>query len=383
MKNKQTKKATIDALNLMIQHADKGPSGFWTDDYEGCGNPAIFPEFEDGLKRGKLVQKEHYLCPWNTAIMYGAGHGNIETGCYYSCSIDKARYLSAQELKKVLGRFKTRLKNGDYNNFDHLSPLLTEIENAHIKERILTEQCEHERREEQKRQERLKKAAALITQYPDKESLLETYYGENTCVSEDGGLVFFDPDSRKEVVGAECMSYDEYLDVQLASLGCNYRSGFANGIFNYLLSFKGQIEKIRTEHICFRRIFISGMYPDGTMFDDKEDHVWMEKSGFEQYRVGDSISFGAEVYRYVKTGNGKQIDYGLRNPTDIQKIKDYELPSDDELIIQGVEQLVCDTCFLSEQCTRNYCMMNPMEKQLLKQEMFHIIKEGTDEEDAK
>ena len=141
MKNKQTKKATIDALNLMIQHADKGPSGFWTDDYEGCGNPAIFPEFEDGLKRGKLVQKEHYLCPWNTAIMYGAGHGNIETGCYYSCSIDKARYLSAQELKKVLGRFKTHLKNGDYNNFDHLSPLLTEIENAHIKERILTEQC--------------------------------------------------------------------------------------------------------------------------------------------------------------------------------------------------------------------------------------------------
>ena len=125
------------------------------------------------------------------------------------------------------------------------------------------------------------------------------------------------------------------------------------------------------------------MYPDGTMFDDKEDHVWMEKSGFEQYRVGDSISFEAEVYRYVKTGNGKQIDYGLRNPADIQKIEDYELPSDDELIMQEVRQLICDTCFLSEQCTRNYCMMNPMEKQLLKQEMLHIIKEVTDEEDAK
>ena len=89
------------------------------------------------------------------------------------------------------------------------------------------------------------------------------------------------------------------------------------------------------------------------MFDDKEDHVWMDKSGFEKYNVGDSVSFCAEVYRYVKTGNGKLIDYGLRNPTGIQKIEAYELPSDDELIMQEVEQLICETCFLSEQCNRN------------------------------
>ena len=95
------------------------------------------------------------------------------------------------------------------------------------------------------------------------------------------------------------------------------------------------------------------MYTDGTMFDGKEDHVWMDKSGFEEYDVGDSVSFGAEVYRYVKTGNGKQIDYGLRNPTGIQKVEAYELPSDDALIMQEVKQLICETCFLSEQCNRN------------------------------
>ena len=95
MNNKQTKKATVDAINVMIRHADKGPSGFWVEDHEGCGNPAVFPEFEEGLKRGRLIQKEHYFCPWNTAIMYGDGHGKIITGCYHSCSIDKARYLSA------------------------------------------------------------------------------------------------------------------------------------------------------------------------------------------------------------------------------------------------------------------------------------------------
>ena len=36
MKNKQTKKATVDAINVMIRHADKGPSGFWVENHEGC-----------------------------------------------------------------------------------------------------------------------------------------------------------------------------------------------------------------------------------------------------------------------------------------------------------------------------------------------------------
>ena len=383
MNNKQMKKATVDAINVMIRHADKGPSGFWVEDHEGCGNPAVFPEFEEDLKRGRLVQKEHYFCPWNTAIMYDDGHSNINTGCYRSCSISKARYLTTEELKEVLARFKTRMENGDYDCFDHLSPLLTKDESRHIEDRILAEQHERERCERQKRQDRLKKAAALIAKYLDKKSLLAINYGEDTCVDEEDGLVFFNPDSRKDVVGAEKMSYDEYLDVQLASLGHAYRSGFANGIFNYLLEFKGQIEKVKPKHICFKRVFISGMYTDGTMFDNKEDHVWMDKSGFEECAVGDSVSFCAEVYRYVKTGNGKLIDYGLRNPTGIQKIEAYELPSDDELIVQEVEQLICETCFLSEQCNRNYCTMDPKKKRLLKQEMFRAIKAQTDKETQK
>jgi hypothetical protein len=109
----------------------------------------------------------------------------------------------------------------------------------------------------------------------------------------------------------------------------------------------------------------------------------MDKSGFEEHNVGDSVSFDAEVYRYVKTGNGKQIDYGLRNPTGIQKIKAYELPSDDELIMQEVDQIICETCFLSEQCNRYYCMMDPKKRRLRKQEMFRVIKAQTDKEEQK
>ena len=111
--NKAKKEATVAMIDAMIQNADKGPSGFWTDDYEGCGNPQIFPEFDEGLKHGKLVQKEHYLCPWNTAILYGNKHGNIQTGCYHSCSIDDAKYLSKEMLVKVLRSFKKRLLNGN------------------------------------------------------------------------------------------------------------------------------------------------------------------------------------------------------------------------------------------------------------------------------
>ena len=57
----------------------------------------------------------------------------------------------------------------------------------------------------------------------------------------------------------------------------------------------------------------------------------MDLDGFEEYQEGDSISFFADVYRYLKTGNGKRIDFGLMNPKDIKRIPGYELPSDDEV----------------------------------------------------
>lgn len=47
MKNEQAKKATIQALEIMIAYADKGPSGFWTDDYEG----AAIRRFSRNLKK--------------------------------------------------------------------------------------------------------------------------------------------------------------------------------------------------------------------------------------------------------------------------------------------------------------------------------------------
>lgn len=87
----------------------------------------------------------------------------------------------------------------------------------------------------------------------------------------------------------------------------------------------------------------------------------MPKEGFEDYKVGDCLTFFAEVYRYVKTGNGKRIDFALRNPKGIKKIDSYELPTDDELMLQSIDAIICETCYLNEHCS-GYCFLSKQKK---------------------
>ncbi len=181
-------------------------------------------------------------------------------------------------------------------------------------------------------------------------------YGTKTCVIEEGGIINFDPDSLKDVVGGNKLTYDEYLDIQIHSLG-KMRTYFEICYFNIGLEFMGQISKKTKDHICFERIYISGMYPDGIMFEGKEDHVWMDICGFEAYQIGNCVSFFAEVYRYLKTGNGKLLDYSLRYPKQIKKIDSYRLPADEELFRQCMDLIMCETCWLNEHCNRQYCIL--------------------------
>ena len=371
----EKKEKTIEVLDVMIQHADKGPSGFWVDDYEGCGNPQIFPEFEDGLKRGRLVQKEHYLCPWNTAVMYGNGQGNIHTGCYYSCSIDKAKYLSPKIIKSILRRFKSALTSGKYDNKDQITPLLTASEIEYIEEQEKKQKQLEEERHKASLVERTKKAEKLIPKHPEYKELFALYYGEKIIVQTYEGNIDFDPNGYRDVVGAERFSYDDYIDVQIRSFH-KTRGWFATCYHSIPLSFKGTIERKAKDNICFERIFVEGMYPDGSCFDGKEEHVWMSTNGFEEYEIGDSVSFFAEVYRYIKTSNGKQIDFGLRNPENIKRIPPYELPTEEELIEQSVNEIICETCYLGEQCNRVYCIRPQKELKQMKKQMLKMIKDG-------
>ena len=375
MNSKKIKQKTAGLIDVMVQHADKGPSGFWTDDYEGCGNPKIFPEFNDGLKHGKYIRKEHYLCPWNTAVLYGEGHGNINTGCYHSCSIRDARYLSPEMLAAVLTRFKEHLQNGAYDETKHIASLLTEDEQSYIKQQQSRERENQEQQWQKDRESKTIKAAALIQKYQDNEDMkafLIGHYGDDIMVMSEFGNIDFSLDGKSDIVGGEKLSYDDYLNIQIQSYG-KQRSWFAMCYYNLPNKFMGCIEKKTKNNVCFQRIYVSGMYPDGDCFEGKEDHVWMDIHGFEDFKISDSVSFYAEVYRYIKTGNGKILDYSLRNPEDIKQISSYELPSDDDLIRQSIDQIFCETCYLSEHCNKTYCLRNQEELQALRSQMFSMV----------
>lgn len=193
------------------------------------------------------------------------------------------------------------------------------------------------------------------------EEFKNAHYGKNEVVQSEWGTICFSPDSLKSVAGGERLTYDEYLDIQMRSAK-NVRRYFERCYYSISLSFCGQIEKQTKDRVCFRRIYVEGMYPDGTCFDGKEDHVWIELKGFEDCQVGDSVSFFAEIYRYLKTGSGKAIDFGLRNPTGIKRIPDYELPSDKQLMKQDIESIVCETCYLNEYCTLSDCILRKHKK---------------------
>ena len=178
----------------------------------------------------------------------------------------------------------------------------------------------------------------------------------------------------KDVVGGENLTYNDYLDIMKES-GNKTRKYFElcyyDSFYNH---FKGQIEKKSKGRICFKRIFVSGMYGDGFCFEGREDHVWMEDKGFEPYAVGDCLSFTAEIYRYLKTGKGKSIDFALRNPDDIVSIDAYELPSDDDLLLQSIDQMICEVCMFNEHCYMGMCIADKEWREEMRKTLFEVMK---------
>lgn len=209
------------------------------------------------------------------------------------------------------------------------------------------------------------------------EDWLETkraYYSSKTGLQVCGGIIDFDPDKQKNLVGGEKITYDEYLDLQMEACENKDKVRWYLAMCYYYipLEFRGQIERITGRAVCFKQIYVSGMYPDGICFDGKGEHVWINKHGLEQYAVGDCLSFFAEPYRYIKTGSGKQIDFGLRNPANIKRIEKYERPTDDELMLQSINSIICETCLYNEQCF-GMCIRNKQELAALRKDMLRAV----------
>ncbi len=204
--------------------------------------------------------------------------------------------------------------------------------------------------------------------------LLKDCYGTNTLAQTHWGLIDFSPDEVKKITGGEKLSYDEYLEI-MHQTGNGTRPFFEQCYYSSCLSdFKGEIDKITKDKICFKRIFVGGIYCDGIGFSGKEDHVWMDIKGFEEYTVGDCISFSADVYRYLKTSNGKSIDFGLRSPHSIRKIDSYDLPTDDDLLMQSIDQLVCEVCLFNEHCYMGLCIADEQWRNDMRQSLYDFAK---------
>ena len=227
----------------------------------------------------------------------------------------------------------------------------------------------------------MKTKQELLEKYKnDKEfyEVINAHYGTKTALQDyDGTIITFDKNSMKDIVNGEKLTYDDFIDIQIQT-GPNYRGSFMLCYYYYPQGFKGQVERFSNGRICFKRIHVEGMYPDGTCFKGKEDHVWMLADDFNNLKIGDCVSFFAEPYRYIKTGNGKKLDFGLRNPVDIKKINKYDLPSDEELMLESINGIICESCYLNEQCSKLSCNRSPKELKATRESMMKVLKTNRD-----
>ena len=91
------------------------------------------------------------------------------------------------------------------------------------------------------------------------------------------------------------------------------------------------------------------------------------------------MEFSADIYRYLKTGTGKRIDFGLTNVSEVVLIDGYELPTDEELFLQEIDMLICETCLFADHCN-GFCIadskwVEEMRKKLLEFRDIHNEKQ--------
>ena len=148
----------------------------------------------------------------------------------------------------------------------------------------------------------MKTKEELLKKYEGTEfyGCINAYYGRKESFQMiEGGLLNFDIEAMKDIDGAGKLTYPDFIDIQIQT-GKNYRGSFMRCYYYNPIEFKGEVETFGKGTICFKRIYVDGMFPDGDMLEGKEDHVWMSSEGFGKLNKGDCISFFAEAYRYIK-----------------------------------------------------------------------------------
>ena len=202
------------------------------------------------------------------------------------------------------------------------------------------------------------------------------YAHSGYLVQSEFGAIDTSYDAMKDVFNGENLTYEEYLQALFNSRKerrhcfeyCYYSNAWCN--------FNGQISRFDKKRgkVIFSRIYISGWLMDGDCYEGKEDHVWMDIKPFENYQKGDCLSFEGEIYRYLKTRNGKQISFGIREPYNITQIESYELPTDDDIIMQAIDRMICEVCMFREHCYMGVCIANDEWREQMIKMLFEMAK---------
>ena len=59
---------------------------------------------------------------------------------------------------------------------------------------------------------------------------------------------------------------------------------------------------------------------------------------------------------FGKSGAIIQTAFGIRKPYNISRIEAYELPSDEERLMQAIDQTICEICIYNVHCYMGNCI---------------------------
>ena len=215
-----------------------------------------------------------------------------------------------------------------------------------------------------------KKVKNLIKKYPEFKNSLKENYGSNIISIIDNGLIYFDPESKYDIIGAENLSYNKYLKLQIKSAKHNCHSALINGLLNGFSCFTGRIESKSDDYVYFKQIEVAGYTFDGERYTDTEFNIRIEADGFEDFKPGDCVWFNADVYRYIANTeeNDKVIDYGLQNVSNISKTHCYQ-PINYELYDRHIPELMCKICLHKNTCSKLDCKLPKAKMHQIKNEI--------------
>lgn len=126
----------------------------------------------------------------------------------------------------------------------------------------------------------------------------------------------------------------------------------ANGYGN----FKGTLAAIENGKCLLKDVVVE--WQTGLdIWTGKVDSVWVQDAipfVAEDIAAGDAVSFSGHIVQCKEAKDTLELE--LVDDGSVQKIESYEVPSEEQLEQQFLEQISCETCLYAEQCDHLFCM---------------------------